>query len=200
MKKGIILFSSAIIFSFFGCGSNENEHKEDSEKELTKTEKQQYKVKGREIAKATFKTLSGELIEKINTGGIASAIDYCNVAAMPLTDSLSKVYEVQIRRVSDKLRNPSNSPDSLDLVILAEYDRQMKAGEKPRPVVTEIDGQVRFSAPIFTKPLCLNCHGDTDKYIAVNDLELIQERYPNDRATGYQTGDLRGAWSITFSR
>ena len=200
MNKLIILFSSALLFTIFGCCSNENEQKESAEKALTDSEKQLYISKGKEIAMTTFNTLSGELKEKITEGGIASAISYCNVAAMPLTDSLSQAYNVEIRRVSDKLRNPLNKPDSIDSKVLAEYNNLLSSGEKLKPVLTDMDDQIRFSAPILVKPACLNCHGEPEKYIANADLELIRERYPNDQAIDYNTGDLRGIWSITFSK
>lgn len=200
MNKLIILFSSALLFTIFGCCSNENEQNESVEKVLTDSEKQQYISKGKEIAMATFNTLSGELKEKITEGGIASAIDYCNVAAMPLTDSLSHAYNVEIRRVSDKLRNPLNKPDSIDSKVLAEYNSLLSSGEKLKPVLTDMDDQIRFSAPILVKPACLNCHGEPGKYIANSDLELIRERYPNDQAIDYEISDLRGIWSITFSK
>jgi hypothetical protein len=29
---------------------------------------------------------------------------------------------------------------------------------------------------------------------------MIEERYPDDRATGYELGDLRGMWSIRWAR
>jgi hypothetical protein len=29
-------------------------------------------------------------------------------------------------------------------------------------------------------------------------LTAIRKLYPEDRATGYKTGDLRGAWAVTF--
>ena len=198
MNKLIILFSSVLLFSFFGCCSNEDEQQESVKTALTDTEKQEYIEKGKGIAMATFKTLSTALSEKINDGGITAAIDYCNVAAMPLTDSLSAAYNVKIRRVSDKLRNPLNEPDSIDNKVLASYNVSLNSGEKLKPLLTEMDNEIRFSAPILVKPLCLNCHGEPQKYIASTDLELIRERYPNDQAIDYETNDLRGIWSITF--
>ena len=41
-------------------------------------------------------------------GGPTAAVEYCNVYAVPLTDSLSNKYKVKISRISDRNRNPTN--------------------------------------------------------------------------------------------
>jgi hypothetical protein len=65
--------------------------------------------------------------------------------------------------------------------------------------VTNPDGSTTFYAPIvIANPLCLQCHGTPEKDIAPATLEAIQKHYPKDQATGYQLGDLRGLWSVTF--
>jgi hypothetical protein len=43
--------------------------------------------------------------------------------------------------------------------------------------------------------LCLTCHGSNlDADIAAS----IAERYPEDRATGFEAGDLRGVFWVEF--
>ncbi len=49
-------------------------------------------------------------------------------------------------------------------------------------------------------PACLKCHGLPGKDIDANTLALLQKKYPEDKATGYKLGDLRGAWKISFSK
>lgn len=39
------------------------------------------------------------------------------------------------------------------------------------------------------QPMCLTCHGAD---LAPDVQAAIAERYPDDRATGYRTGELRG--------
>jgi hypothetical protein len=46
--------------------------------------------------------------------------------------------------------------------------------------------------------MCLNCHGEPDKDIKPENLALIRRLYPQDQATGFQLGELRGAWRIDF--
>jgi cytochrome c551/c552 len=44
-------------------------------------------------------------------------------------------------------------------------------------------------------PTCIKCHGGkTD--ITESTQKMIAQKYPNDKAIGYQMGDLRGMWKI----
>ena len=66
-------------------------------------------------------------------------------------------------------------------------------------------GFVRFDslalfAPIHVMPLCQKCHGKTGDTLLENDYKFIQKLYHEDKAIGYKSGDLRGMWSIEFSK
>ena len=52
--------------------------------------------------------------------------------------------------------------------------------------------------PILTSAMCLKCHGQLDE-INYPVIELLREKYPNDRALGYQVGDVRGAVSVKIA-
>ena len=56
--------------------------------------------------------------------------------------------------------------------------------------------KIRYLKPIIIQPLCLNCHGSTED-INQNVKNVLNTRYPDDKATEYQTDDLRGAVSIS---
>ena len=47
---------------------------------------------------------------------------------------------------------------------------------------------------IPTAPLCLQCHGEA---IAPPVAEKITKLYPEDKATGFREGDIRGAFVVT---
>ena len=54
---------------------------------------------------------------------------------------------------------------------------------------------VGYVEPIVTQPLCLTCHGDVqDPALAAR----IKDEYPEDEATGFQPGDLRGVFWVTY--
>jgi hypothetical protein len=47
---------------------------------------------------------------------------------------------------------------------------------------------------IPTAEVCLVCHGEN---IAPNIQAKLAELYPNDKAIGFNVGELRGAFSVT---
>jgi hypothetical protein len=185
-----------LILGLFSC----NEQAE-NEKDSTTivVEEPDYLIEGRAIAMNTFNILSTTLSEKIAEGGIPNAIDYCNLAALPLTDSIAKANDVMVRRVSSKARNSANLPTAFEEGVLANYQSLMDKGMKASASVEEVDGEVYFVAPIIVQPLCLNCHGTPGEELALSNYELINAKYPEDQAINYKEGDLRGIWSIRFN-
>lgn len=168
---------------------------------LTEEEKQEYVTKGKDIAQASFKALSGKLTEQMKAGGPKQAIPFCNVEAIPLTDSLSAKYNVSIKRTSDKFRNPKNEPTQRELEVITNYKDQKSKGAFLEPIVEEsADKKVHFYAPILTSNKCLACHGKLEETLKVQTDSIIKSLYPNDLATGYGDEELRGIWSITFNR
>ena len=169
--------------------------------ELTSSEESKFLEKGKTIAAATFKELSGKLTSAIEEKGISGAIEYCNIAAMPLVDSLSKANNATIRRTSLRTRNPKNDPNNWERGVLADFEAKSQKGEELKPVVKLIDAQtVAFAAPIKMLPLCVKCHGEIGTGIAASDCITINKLYPEDEAFGFAEGQLRGMWSITFQR
>jgi len=178
--------------------SNESQTKKSDTSTLSQEEMEMYLTKGKTIAKEAFLTLSSNLKTKMNEGGVVNAVEYCNMAAYPLTDSIAKANNATLRRVSVKNRNSMNTPDEVEMGVIDGYKELMAADEKLKPVIINEDGNVRFMAPILLKPACLSCHGTPEKHISTSDLAFIRDLYPNDEAINFSTGDLRGIWSITF--
>lgn len=166
---------------------------------LTEEEKQQYKEQGQKIALSVFTELSGQLQQALQEGGVPQAIEHCNLVAMPLVDSLSKVYQADIKRTSLKVRNPEDAPTAEERDLLQNYAATKAEGGALEPVVLRQGKDIAFYAPIGIQPLCLKCHGTVGEDIAEADYETIKRLYPEDEAIGYQEGDLRGMWRITFN-
>ena len=167
---------------------------------LSEEEKASYLEKGKAIAQASFKALSSQLMKAMQTQGLEGAVTYCNVKALPITDSLSEAYQATISRTTLQPRNPANSPDEAEKALLEAYHATMASGGRPAPQVTTLeDGQVLFTAPIMLKGQCLQCHGTVGQELPEQHYTLIQQLYPEDQATGYSKGDLRGMWSIRFA-
>ena len=182
------LLMSLVIMAIVACGNS-----------LTEKEKQEYANKGNEISQATFKALSEKLTEQMKLGGPLQAIPFCNVEAIPLTQQLSEQYNVTIKRTSDKWRNPSNKPSERELEIINNYHKLISEKKEITPIV-EVDSNnnKHYYAPITLKANCLACHGKVDEFVLVKTDSIIKSLYPNDKAFGYNEGELRGIWSITF--
>lgn len=168
--------------------------------QLPEQEQQQYLARGGELAAITFSAMSTRLQQALAEGGVPHALQYCNTVAYPLVDSLSAVHQALIRRTSLRVRNPKNKPADAEREILMEYQRLASAGEPltPRVISMAETGEIAFFAPILVQELCLTCHGKTGADLSEENAQLIRSLYPEDEATGYIAGDLRGMWSIRF--
>jgi hypothetical protein len=185
MKKqfGVALLIGALSFS---C-QNESQLKYIQDKDVL--------AQGKEISMMSFKALSGELKKAINNGGPINGVEVCNKKAMQITDSLSNAFGVEIKRTSLKLRNQNNKADNLENMQLLKWSNS--ENHELKPVLFEVENGVEFMAPITLGPPCMACHGNPEKMDA--ELKsLIDEKYPEDKATGFNIGDLRGAWVIKF--
>lgn len=151
------------------------------------------------IAEASGKLIAA-LTEAIAKDGAAGAISVCSEKAPEIADAVGGAHGVVLRRVSEKPRNPKNAADDAQKELLAAFAGDLEKKKAPTPrTVTNPDGEVTFLAPIvIPAPLCMQCHGDEAKDIAPETLTAIRKLYPDDKATGYKVGDLRGAWSVTF--
>ena len=65
-------------------------------------------------------------------------------------------------------------------------------------LVTRYRGDGRAAPILLAAPVCLQCHGSPEKDIAPATMAAIKKLYPEDKATGFQLGDLRGLWRVTF--
>lgn len=159
-----------------------------------------YKAIGDSLSQHTFQKLSGTLKEKIASSGFPGAVVYCNTEAEKITNSLAGE-TISIERTSLKPRNERNSPDSIEKEILDYFQEKFSNGDSLAPILkTDKAGNTHYFKPIMLQPLCLGCHGVPEKEIAIPTMQAIASKYPNDPATGYQAGDLRGAWHIIFSK
>jgi ABC-type phosphate transport system auxiliary subunit len=158
-----------------------------------------YTTEGKEMAMATTKKLGSNLTQKMKEGGVKEAVPFCNTMAYSLTDEMSKKYNAEIKRTSDKLRNEKNKPNDEEKKIIEDYKKAMASNKQLKPVVAmDASGNPHFYAPIILKKKCMTCHGAVGGEVSVTTDSLIRSYYPNDKAVGFKEGDLRGIWSIKF--
>ena len=152
---------------------------------------------GLEYALGTKKILGKNLMESVQKKGTLEALSFCNIQAIPLTDSMSIKFNASIKRVSDKNRNPNNKANNEELQYIAQFKKELAEKKEIKPVVIEKGNKVQFYYPIETNTMCLQCHG---KQIKPEVSQQIMKLYPKDLAIGYNESEVRGIWSITFDK
>ncbi|MCG8378604.1 MAG: DUF3365 domain-containing protein [Proteobacteria bacterium] len=98
-----------------------------------------------------------------------------------------------------KTRNRNNDPDDWELAVLIHFEERKNNGEdiKQLEFSEETKDGFRYMKAIPTKGLCLTCHGENiDRSLK----KSISKLYPNDLATGFKAGDIRGAFTILQSK
>lgn len=190
MKKLFILLISLIFIT--SC------NKEDK---LSEIEVKEYIAQGKEIGQTTVKALGKNLMASMKKGGPKEAIPFCNAEASPIVKEMEEKFNVTIKRTSHKIRNEKSAPSTTEEKIITEYQTMMTKGEKLKPIVSKDDaGKVHFYAPIKLEGKCIVCHGTVGKEVSEETNRLIKSFYPNDTATGFKVGDLRGIVNITFEK
>ena len=143
----------------------------------------------RELAERFAGQLKAALQAALADGPVA-AIAVCRDQAPAISSALSRESGARVGRISSRYRNPNNAPEPWQTAVLERFDgaaadEHFDAGP---------DG-VRYLQAIRMQPLCLTCHG-TD--LAPGISARLEQDYPHDRARGYQVGELRGAFVITW--
>ena len=158
---------------------------------------------GDEISNEAQQALISTLQKAIAEQGIGGAVEFCRAEALPITHEVGKKHKVTVKRVSLKNRNPSNSPSDVEKNLLEAYAYNVENNLENKPNIQKIDeGETLLftKAIVIPNGMCLNCHGEAGKEIAEETLTKIQTLYPEDQATGFKVGDLRGMWSIALPK
>ena len=148
-------------------------------------------IRGAEII-LPFKQQLKQALQKGMAEGPVAAVNACHLEAPAIGRSFA-ADNIRVGRSSHRLRNPANTPSSWMNEIINGY---LSAPEALQPVVVRLaDGRIGYAEPILTQPLCLTCHGDS---IAPAVKAQLAELYPDDQATGFDVGELRGIFWAEF--
>lgn len=97
----------------------------------------------------------------------------------------------KIAQLAERYRNPEHKLDyeALRVFKMMEDDPALMG----MWVMTEIDGVAgaRYFRRIVVEPACLACHG-----AKAGRPQFVKDEYPDDRAYGFEVGDLRGLFSV----
>lgn len=136
--------------------------------------------------------------EALASRGPTGGVEVCNIKAPEIARQISGD-RFEVGRTALRVRNRNNAPDEWETSVLARFKRSLSRGADPAgleawQVETTDRGRIgRYMKAIPTGPQCVLCHGEN---IATDLGETIQRLYPEDQATGFAPGELRGAFSV----
>lgn len=128
--------------------------------------------------------LMGELMAALDSDDPTAGITVCGAKAPEIAAHIARDYGVEIGRTSHKLRNPANTPPQWAETIVGDQLGQPHFLAGP-------NGEFGALLPIRLKAECQMCHGAPEN-IDETILTALAEHYPEDAATGFAEGDLRG--------
>lgn len=96
-----------------------------------------------------------------------------------------------VQQLAKKYRNPANQLDAEARRLHQQFADS--SGLTDRWIRTTRDGTEgwRYARRIPVQPSCTACHGPKDQRP-----EFVKTGYPDDRAYGFEAGDLRGLYSV----
>ena len=179
MNKSRYLFAACLVVAIPACTP-----------EVARTERAEA-ARGAELLAPLKNSLKQALMEGMQEGPV-NAISVCKEQAPAIADSLS-VDGIEIGRTSHRLRNPANVAPGWVNATLQSYLQEV--GDRVPRVVSLPDNREGYVEPIVTQPLCVACHGGN---LAPEVAAQIKEMYPEDAATGFEVGDLRGVFWVEY--
>lgn len=142
------------------------------------------------------------LKEALAAKGPAEAIAACSELAPNLAQEIAFENGWRVTRVSLKPRNALlGTPDAWEQKTLLDFEARKAKGEalatmEETATLDEPAGRYfRYVKAVPTEGACLVCHGPAEG-LAPEVKSILEKRYPHDRATGFNVGDIRGAVSI----
>lgn len=126
--------------------------------------------------------------------GVTADKDIFQSVCKPVGIEMKRVAKVngwKIVQMAEKFRNPAHALDTearevfdimkQDESFMGRWIKTGKSGEEG----------IRYFRRITVESSCLACHGEKD-----DRPEFVKKGYPDDRAYGFEAGDLRGVYSV----
>ena len=158
----------------------------------------------RSIANELLTQLGQKLKSTLAAEGPEAAVSVCKEASPSIAKSLSRQHGAQMTRVGTRVRNPAiGTPNGWQKDALNQFENRLSQGEAAAnleywKVSDNGKGQreLHYAKAIMVQPMCVTCHGSAAD-IPAPLAEKIRIEYPQDQATGYSVGKLRGAVVVT---
>ena len=158
----------------------------------------------RGIAGELLGQLGQKLKAAMSTDGPVGAVSVCKESAPAIARQLSIANDAKVTRVGTRVRNQNMGiPNAWQKEALTQFEARLAQGERAADIeywqVADNGhgkSELRYAKAIAVQPQCLSCHGSAQD-IAAPLAEKLRIEYPNDQATGYSVGQLRGAVVVT---
>jgi hypothetical protein len=137
-----------------------------------------------------------ELADEISSVGPAKAVDSCHIDSVLMTQRIARE-GARAGRTSDRLRNPTNAPPAWAAAIVSA-----NAGRRAQDVegfAVDLGDRLGVLRPSAQRPVCANCHGPKEK-LSAGVRAALAERYPRDKAVGFQQGEIRGWFWVELAK
>jgi len=154
-------------------------------------------------SRAAIKALAGELKSTLQASmkasGPVDTVAMCQLQAPVIANKISQSKGMVVARTSLKYRNQKNKPDAWEKSVLEMFEQRKAKGEAVKTIeyseLTEHNGEkvFRYMKAIPTGEVCLMCHGSNVPQPVINKINSL---YTDDKATGFNKGDIRGAFSV----
>jgi hypothetical protein len=148
---------------------------------------------GAAAAGAAIQKLQQQLVARLTAelqrGGPVGAVGVCRAEAEAITAEVARTSGIAVGRTSHRLRNPRNTPPPWVRAEVAAAAGKQATDVQAR--VFDLGDRVGLLRPIPTMALCTTCHGAPEQ-MAPELLATLRTAYPDDQATGFREGDLRG--------
>jgi hypothetical protein len=188
----------AVLISLSSCKQREKA-------ELSEPQEKKMLEVGKAATDDLAKQLSNRLSAAVSEGGPVAGVRICSEVAQDLTAEVSGSHPIiSVRRIGVRTRNKKNLPDEQDLKALEKLQSLITSpAEMPAPFLVADEKSksdeliYRYYRPIPTAAQCVLCHGSKDAMPP--DLRMVLDKiYPDDGATGFSMGELRGAFVVTI--
>jgi len=159
----------------------------------------EYRRQARVLVQQFAGALRNALQTAIDDGDLSHALRVCKTVAPEIAHDIRQQGDWLVRRTALRVRNPDNAPTHEEKGVLTDFQARATRGEKIAGMEFMATTK-RLGEPFFhymqaipLGELCAQCHGkNIDPDLAL----LIQGLYPEDRATGFEIGELRGAFTL----
>ena len=158
----------------------------------------------RSIAGDLLGQLGQKLKAAMSTDGPVAAVSVCKESAPAIARQLSITNDAKVTRIGTRVRNQNMGvPNAWQREALTRFEARLSQGEKAPDIeywqVADNGhgkSELRYAKAITVQPQCLSCHGAAQD-IAAPLADKLRIEYPDDQATGYSVGQLRGAVVVT---